>query len=163
MTDTDSDAAPLSLAALYAEHHGWALRVARGVVGDPHEAEDIVSEVFLAIHRAQANGGGPTGNARGYLRRAIQNEATKLWARRKFEQVTDEVPDTEQEDPAEALLRAISRQRALASSPPMYVQVLYRMDILGQSAEETALQLQLTVPSVKSILHRARGTLKLAA
>ena len=154
---------PLSLDHLYAEHHTWALRVARGVVGDPHDAEDIVSEVFVAIHRAQLNGGGPTGNARGYLRRAIQNEATKLWARKKFEQVTDAVPDTEEPDPAEALLRAIERQRALSKVPPSYAMVLYRVDILGQSTDETADALKLTVSSVKSILHRARSTLKLAA
>jgi len=159
----DERGAPLTLHQLYSEHHSWALRVARGVVGDQHEAEDIVSEVFLAIHRAQLNGGGPTGNARGYLRRAIQNEATKLWARRKFEHVTDTVPESEAPDVADALLRAVQRQEALSDAPPTYTVVLYRVDILGQTAEEAAAALGMSAPSVKSILHRARGTLRLAA
>lgn len=163
MRDADTSNSALSLDQLYTEHHSWALRVARGVVGDQHEAEDIVSEVFLAIHRAQLNGGGPTGNVRGYLRRAVQNEATKLWARRRFEQVTDTVPDTTEPDPAEALLRAVQRQKALNASPPSYAAVLFRMDILGETAEETAESLGMTVSAVKSLLHRARATLKLAA
>jgi RNA polymerase sigma-70 factor (ECF subfamily) len=148
---------------LYTEHHEWALRVARNVIGDTHEAEDVVSEVFLAIHRAMLNGGGPTGNVRGYLRRAIQNEATRVWARRKFETVTDEVPDTEQNDHAEATLRALQRARDLRNCPPMYVLIIFHIDVLGDDAEETARQLNITVPSVKSQLHRARSALRLAA
>lgn len=163
MAGDDVDGAPLTLDRLYAEHHAWALRVARGVVGDLHEAEDIVSEVFLGIHRAQQKGGGPTGNARGYLRRSIQNEATKLWARRRFEQVTDIVPETEEPDPAEALLRALERQKTLAAAPPAYAAVVYRMDILGHTADETAEELDMTVSAVKSVLHRARSALKAAS
>lgn len=148
---------------IFSEHYQWALRVARGVIGNTHEAEDVVSEVFLAVYRAQLNGGGPTGNVRAYLRRSIQNEATRVWARRRFEEVTDEVPDTVTEDPAEALMRALQRQRDLKLCPPMYTAVLYRMDVLGETAEDAAVYLGVTVGSLKSTLHRARNTLRLAA
>ncbi len=148
---------------LFAEHHAWALRVARSVIGDLHEAEDVVSEVFLAIHKARLNGGGPTGNVRAYLRRSIQNEATRIWARRKFEEVTEEVPDREEDDPAELLLRALARQRELAKHPPSYVLVLYGQDVLGEDIETTAERLHLSVSATKSLLHRARSALKRAA
>lgn len=148
---------------LFAEHHTWAVRVAVRVIGDTHEAEDVVSEVFLAIHRARLAGGGPTTNVRAYLRRAIQNEATRVWARRRFEQVTDEVPETHAPDPAEAMLRSLQRSNDLGKYPPLYTLVLYRMDILGENAEEAALSLNLSVSATKSLLHRARNALRLAA
>ncbi|SDH42296.1 RNA polymerase sigma factor [Microbacterium sp. 77mftsu3.1] len=152
------------LKEIYAEHHDWALRVARSVIGSSsHDAEDVVSEVFLAVHKAFLAGGGPRDNIRGYLRRAIQNQATQLWAKRKFEDVTDAVPEQEYPDPAEALLRAVERQRELTKCPPSYVIVLYRVDVLGESTEEAATALGMTVPSVKSILHRARKAITLAA
>lgn len=148
---------------LFNEHHSWALRVAIRVIGDSHEAEDVVSEVFLAIHKARLNGGGPTGNVRAYLRRAIQNEATRVWARRRFEQVTDEVPEEETPDPSEALLRALQRSNDLGKYPPMYAVILYRMDILGETAEEAAEGMNLSVSATKSLLFRARNALRLAA
>lgn len=148
---------------MYTDHHEWSLRVARAVIGDIHEAEDIVSEVFLSVHRAQLSGGGPTGNIRAYLRKAIQNEATRVWARRRFEQVTDEVPETEQNDHSDATLRALQRERDLSGCPPMYALVIFHMDVLGDDAVETARKLGLTVSSVKSLLHRARSALRLAA
>lgn len=149
--------------ALFTEHYEWAIRVAVRVIGDTHDAEDAVSEVFLAIHKAQLNGGGPKDNVRGYLRRAIQNQATKIWARKRFENVTDEVPEVETPDPAEGLLRALQRSNDLGKYPPMYALILYRMDILGESAEEASQQLHLSVPATKSLLHRARTALRLAA
>lgn len=149
--------------ALFAEHYEWAVRVAVRVIGDSHDAEDAVSEVFLSIHKAQLNGKGPTDNVRGYLRRAIQNEATKIWARKRFEKVTDELPEAEAPDPSEALLRALQRSNDLGKYPPMYALILYRMDILGETAEEASTALKLTVPAAKSLLHRARKVLRLAA
>ena len=149
--------------ALFTEHYAWAIRVATRVIGNPHDAEDAVSEVFLAIHKAKQNGAGPKENVRAYLRRAIQNEATRIWARRRFEQVTDEVPEVEAPDPAEALLRALQRSNDLGKYPPMYALILYRMDILGETAEEAATRLKLSVPATKSLLHRARTALRLAA
>lgn len=147
----------------FSEHHSWALRVAVRVIGDSHDAEDAVSEVFLAIHKAKLNGGGPTGNVRGYLRRAIQNEATRIWALKRFENVTDDVPEVETPDPAEALLRALQRSNDLGKYPPMYALILYRMDILGETAEEASTRLGLSVAATKSLLHRARNALRLAA
>lgn len=148
---------------LFADHHAWALRVARGVIGDTHDAEDVVSDVFLAVHKAKLNGGGPTGNVRAYLRRAIQNEATRIWARKRFEEVTEEVPDEATIDPAEALLRALSRQKELAKHPPSYTLVLYGQDVLGEPIDVTAERLNLSVSATKSLLHRARSALKRAA
>ena len=148
---------------IFTEHYTWALRVATRVVGDTHEAEDAVSEVFLAMHKAILNGGGPKDNVRAYLRRAIQNEATRLWARRRFEKVTDDIPEVEAPDPAEALLRALQRSNDLGKYPPMYALILYRMDILGESAEEASGSLGLSVSATKSLLHRARTALRLAA
>lgn len=148
---------------IYAEHYDWAVRVARNVIGDVHEAEDVVSEVFLAMFRAMQNGGGPTSSVRGYLRRAIQNEATRVWARRKFEDITDEVPDASEPDPADALLRALQRERDLSGCPPMYALVIFHMDVLGDGVEDCARKLGMTTSAVKSMLHRARQALRLAA
>lgn len=154
---------------IYAEHHAWAVRVACNVIGDRNEAEDVVSEVFLAVFRAIQAGGGPAKdkdgykNIRGYLRRAIQNEATRVWARRKFEDVTDDLPETSEPDPADALLRALQRERDLSGCPPMYALVIFHMDVLGDDVEDCARKLGMTTSAVKSMLHRARQALRLAA
>lgn len=148
---------------LYAEHHAWALRTAKGIIGDTHDAEDVVSEVFLAIHKAKAAGGGPTTNVRAYLRRAIQNEATRVWTRRRFEQVVEEIPDQATPDPVEAMLRALQRKHALRDAPPLWPLAIYHVDILGEPAEAFAEQYDLTVSSAKSLLHRAREAVRKAA
>lgn len=148
---------------IFAEHYDWAIRVAIRVIGDRHDAEDAVSEVFLSVHKAMLAGGGPKENIRAYLRRAIQNEATRIWARKRFETITDELPEVETPDPAESLLRALQRSNDLGKYPPMYALILYRMDILGESAEEASTRLGLSVPATKSLLHRARNALRLAA
>ncbi|MGE5721815.1 MAG: RNA polymerase sigma factor [Sphingomonadales bacterium] len=58
------------LAALYLAHHRELLRFLTARTGDPHEAEDVMQELWLKVTAGQH---GPVANGRAYLYRMAQN------------------------------------------------------------------------------------------
>jgi RNA polymerase sigma-70 factor (sigma-E family) len=75
-TRTDDE----SFAALFAAHHGEAVRLAYLLCGDAARAEDVVGDAFVKLYRRWNRGG--IDNPRAYLRRAVVNE-TNSWFRRR--------------------------------------------------------------------------------
>jgi|SRR5262245_4823283 len=161
-------------------YHDYAPRVyntARRMVRNEKDAEDITQEVFLQVVRKLPTFRGDSAFPT-WLHRVTINAA--LAHRRK--QALRE--DTHSADPLEDLLdqgqrprsdqpgvgppeeQLIDREevelieRAITALPAVYRTVLILSDLEGLSNAETAAQLGLTVPAVKSRLHRARLLLR---
>jgi RNA polymerase sigma-70 factor (ECF subfamily) len=73
---------PEAFAALYDRHARWMLAVARALTSSPTDAEDVVQETFLELHRSRA-ALARAGAPRAYLWRAVRNAALRGRARRR--------------------------------------------------------------------------------
>ncbi|OLT29714.1 RNA polymerase subunit sigma-70 [Nocardiopsis sp. CNR-923] len=168
-----------------AERHRHELRVhCYRMTGSFTEAEDMVQEALLRAWRNRATFEGRS-TFRAWLYRIATNVCLDALSRRRpnpdgatphgspFREVTwlqpypDELLDragSEEEGPE---ARAISRETVelaflatLQHLPPRQRAVLILRDVVGWPAEQTAGALEMTVPSVKSALQRARATLR---
>lgn len=70
-------------AAVFAEHHAEALRLAYLLCGDVHRAEDAVAEAFTNMYRRWRRGRIRSPGA--YLRRAVVNEVNSRFRRLALE------------------------------------------------------------------------------
>lgn len=145
-------------------HLSGVYRIARRVLADDMEAEDVAQETMLQLWRmareldADEHGIGP------WLRRVAANRAiNRLRSKRRFD-VTDEPPEQEvapvqlrgiaENDTAQRVRTALDalpdRQRAAL--------VLFHFEGLGQRAVAAALEV--SEEAVESLLARARRKLK---
>ena len=130
------------------------------------ELEDAVQETFIAAWRSAGSFHG-TGTVRSWLL-SIARNIERHQRRLRVNEPTDFVPlDALAEragwgcDPAETrrVAAALARDvldHALADLPADEREVLVLRELEGLSGEETADMLLLTVPAMKSRLHRAR-------
>ncbi|QTC89021.1 RNA polymerase sigma factor [Brevundimonas pondensis] len=152
-------------------------RMARGVVRDDAEAEDVLQEAYA---RAFAAIGGFRGEAgvQTWLTRIVLNEARDRVRRRRptvdldvLEQVQQQAevipfPNTfgggsPEVDAARMQIRGLI-ERAVDDLPAPFRMVFILRDIEECSIEETAANLQLKPETVKTRLHRARRLLRQA-
>jgi len=166
-----------ALRLIMERHNRRLYRVARSVLGDDAESEDVVQETYL---RAFTHLDGFRGEARlaTWLTRIALNEALeRLRKRRPFTELKhidaiDEqgearvivLPGARQEgDPEAAAARAEIRrliERAVDRLPDPFRIVFVLRDIEEMSVEATAGQLGLRPETVKTRLHRARRLLR---
>jgi RNA polymerase sigma-70 factor (ECF subfamily) len=152
--------------------YAFAMRMCRNV----EDAKDILQETFLGMIRALPDFRGES-RFTTWLYRIASNACLKKHRRGVFDPAPEQVisldglmprPDAEgrkpeipdwSQDAERALLRGELAQQleaAIDGLPREYRIVLLLRDVEGFSAEETAQMLQLSVPAVKSRLHRAR-------
>jgi RNA polymerase sigma-70 factor (ECF subfamily) len=148
-------------------------RVARGVVRDESEAEDVLQEAYTRAFRAIGGFRGEAGLST-WLTRIVLNEARgRLRARRPT--VAVEAIDTAQvlvfpsrlggEDPEASAGRAEVRrllERAVDALPAPFRLVFMMREVEECTVEETAQALGLKPQTVKTRLHRARRMLRQA-
>ncbi|HZH52867.1 MAG TPA: RNA polymerase sigma factor [Microvirga sp.] len=171
------DAAAIRL--IMQRHNRRLYRVARSVLGDDSEAEDVVQEAYF---RAFTHLDGFRGEARlsTWLTRIALNEALGRLRQlrpqvdlRAVDKITDHgearvivLPSARQDsDPEQAAARAEVRrllERAVDRLPGPFRVVFILRDIEELSVEETASQLGLRPETVKTRLHRARRLLRQA-
>jgi len=151
-------------------------RVARAVLGDDHEAEDVVQETYI---RAFAKLGGFRAEASlsTWLTRIAVNEALGRRRRRRRTVDLDAVDEAAREgdarmamfpmfrvsDPeAEAARSEVRRllERAIDRLPESFRIVFVMRAVEGMSTEETAAHLGLREETVKSRLHRAKRRMR---
>ena len=167
---------PAALEALVRTHqgrvYGFAMRMCRNV----EDAKDILQETFLGMIRSLQEFR-EESKFTTWLYRIASNACLKKRRRGvhdptpEQELSLDELmprPDAEgrrpeiadwSEDAERALLRgelSARMEAAIDKLPREYKIVLLLRDVEGLSAEETAQALNLSVPAVKSRLHRAR-------
>lgn len=150
-----------TLRALYEEHAPGLYRLAVAMIGDPVQAEDLVHDAFVRLHRV-ARPPAP-GRERAYLRRTVVNLAHDHHRHRAVVRRTT-VPANPYDPPsAEAAAAGAERDgvvaAAIAALPVRQRDcvVLYYFAELPDS--EIAADLGISVGSVKTHLHRARAAL----
>ena len=153
-------------------------RVARAVIGEDSEAEDVLQESYMrAYHKLDSFRGDST--LLTWLTSIVLNEARGRLRKRHtmvgLEQVDAASDDTHQviqfpskygsEDPAASAARSQIRhllEQAIDGLPPAFRIVYMMREVEEFSVEETASQLGVKAETVKTRLHRARRLLRLA-
>jgi RNA polymerase sigma-70 factor (ECF subfamily) len=158
------------------KHNRRLYRVARSIVCDDGEAEDVLQEAYLHGFSALATFRGDSSLST-WLTRIVVNEALQRLRRRSERPVSpmDPPPDsggqvipfpvsaTQSDDPEHtAARREICElvERAIDDLPMEFRTVLVARTIEGMSVEQTAELLGLRPETVKTRLHRARRMLK---
>jgi len=163
--------------ALVARYGGWIYRVARRLLGDPRDAEEVTQDVLLIVVQKIQTFKGEAAFSSWLYRIAVNAAYQRLRAKRTrpevplepFLPVFDEegrlaepVADwsAQLEDPAVAAEARAAIERAIARLPEDYRLVILLHDVEELPNEEVAQILGLTVAAVKSRLHRARLVLR---
>jgi RNA polymerase sigma-70 factor (ECF subfamily) len=150
-------------------------RIARAVVRDEAEAEDVLQEAYTRAFGAIAGFRGEAGIAT-WLTRIVLNEAHGRLRRRRKTVDLDELEiaqagaqvlnfpgmtrsDDPEADAARGQIRRIL-EGAVDALPEPFRLVFILREVEELSAEETAIHLNLKVETVKTRLHRARRRLR---
>jgi RNA polymerase sigma-70 factor (ECF subfamily) len=163
--------------ALMQRYNRRLYRVARGVVRDDGEAEDILQEAYLRAFSALSDFRGESSLST-WLTRIVLNEAFQRLRRRTDVPLADTGEDRRDQRGAEVIPlhafqtiidpeRAMAQQqlcrlveRAIDALPCDFRVILIARVIEGMSVEETAAAFDLQPETVKTRLHRARRLLK---
>lgn len=145
------------LSQLYTEHRARALAIARRIVGDTDDAEDVVQDVFVRLARAAPGFGGRAAWTTWLHRVMVNSSINWLRARKRRERLS-----LEPQEPLtpESLAAGMELERhfgaAMEEINEQQRQVLYLREVRGMSYPEIARLLRIPEGTVKSTLHRAR-------
>lgn len=149
--------------------------LARKMMRDPQDAEDVLQETFISVYRNLNNFHGDSSFSTWLYRIATNASLMKIRARKEPTLSLDEPIESEDNGslpreivdwaitPEEALLNGETRAQmdgAIAALPETLRAVFVLRDIEGLSVQETADVLGISVPNVKTRLHRARLLLR---
>ena len=142
------------------EHSRRLLAIARGIVGNRASPEDVVQQALLNLyqHRARYD----WHEAGGLMRRAVVNEALRLLRSPRMSVVADDLPDASDETPADEMVGRETVQRvrdAIGRLPEHFRSALVLYEYEKLSYQEIANTLDVTVPQVKTWIHRGRRQL----
>ncbi|HEX7271715.1 MAG TPA: RNA polymerase sigma factor [Casimicrobiaceae bacterium] len=155
-------------------HNRMLFRIARSILKDDSEAEDVLQEAYLAAYR---NIAGFRGGAKlsTWLARIVINEAYARLRRRKRDSVVIPLESAERgaveaimdeataERPEAAAMRAELRrllERRIDALPEAFRTVFVLRDVEEMSVEETAECLELPPATVRTRAFRARALLR---
>ncbi len=163
---------PDALQDFYREYGPSILSVAFPIVGDTWDAEEVLQDVVWTVHRKIHTFEGRTEfwwwvcqitrNASRMLLRKRKRVPTPI-SQGEVEYLieTGDHPSVATPEQALALLRAERRLGdELRQMDPLNRQVFQAMDLKGQTKEEAAEDLGLSVEALKSRLHRVRKALR---
>jgi RNA polymerase sigma-70 factor (ECF subfamily) len=154
---------------LVVSHRGPVFRFARRLLKDDAAAEDVLQETFLTAHRRLGTWRGE-GSFKSWLFAIARSEVLMQRRRRVGEpkdwEPMESLPELGAEagwgqamDPqalSERLEERSHLEAALGTLDEAEREVLLLRDVEGLSGEDTATALGLTLPAMKSRLHRAR-------
>ena len=147
-------------------HLGGALSIARRMLGDDAEAEDVAQEAFLRMWKSAALlEVGPAG-VKPWLRRVVSNLCIDRARVRVRLKITDDVPEVADEARQLSILEDDElRQRvdrALQSLPERQRLALTLFHYEGMSQIEIGNEMKISDEAVESLLARARRQMKVA-
>src|SRR6476620_730787 len=154
--------ASATIEELFREHGASVQMICSSMLLDRGEAEDAAQQVFLAAFRALANGTVPRKPA-AWLATIARNECRARAQTRPPVATSDELVDSADTDPSVLLLRHAQVSAvwdAIGELPPAQREALLLREVRGLSYDELADDLQLTRPSIRSLLTRARRALR---
>lgn len=153
----DAAAAILPVSQLYQQHRARALAIARRIVGDEDDAEDVVQDVFARLARKPEGFNGRSAWTTWLHRVMVNSSINWLRARKRREKLGHEPSETPSPE-AQAVGAEMQRhfQDALAQVSEQQRQVLYLREVRGFSYPEIAQVLRIPEGTVKSSLHRGR-------
>lgn len=146
-------------------------RVARAILRDDAEAEDVMQEAYVRAfqHLNQFEGRAPF--ASWLTRIAVHEALARLRSRQKIQQfdepgddaemevaIVEKSPDPEQQTSNQELARLLEQE--LLQLPEQYRTVMMLRDVEDLSTAETAEALGLTEENVKVRLHRGRSMMR---
>jgi RNA polymerase sigma-70 factor, ECF subfamily len=166
---------PTAFSVLVRRYDRYLYRVARSVLRDDDEAEDVVQQTFLQAFTKMADFRGEA-NLRTWLTRIALNEALGRRRRQRpiveigqldsaQERVRSQIylapltGSTPERAAARTQIRRILEQ-AIDDLPPAFRTVLVMRDVEEASVEETATVLGIRPETVRTRLHRARRMLR---
>lgn len=145
-------------------HLAVVVAVARRILNDEAEAEDVAQETMLKLWNGAAGIEVGEAGVRPWLRRVAANQAIDRFRSRSRVDVTDEVPEVadapQQERGLEAANRAGRVRQALDRLPERQRQALALFHFEGLSQIEVGKSLGISDEAVESLLARARRALK---
>ena len=157
-----------ALDALVKRHHDRVYRFGLRACRDAFDADDAVQEAFTRLARRPDVARHP--GALSWLMTVVKNACLRLLrpfarARRHLGQRSDELDEVPAHDvsPEHALerwqlVRAV--HEAIAALEPPYREVIILRDLEGMSGEEVSGALGISLPAMKTRLHRARQLLR---
>ena len=141
-------------------HSRRLLAIARAIVGNRASAEDVVQQamMYLYQHRERYDWRQPGG----LLRRSVVNEALRLLRQPRMTMVVDDHPGRGGDSPGRGMLDAelIAKVRqAIDQLPEHFRAALVLCEYENMSYDQIAEVLDVTIPQVKTWLHRGRRQL----
>jgi len=162
MADGAADAFEL----LVKRHVGPVSAIARRMLGDDNEAEDVTQEAFLKLWRLGAGLTIDGSGVRPWLRRVVSNLAIDRIRARRRTDVTDQVPEiavaADQLKVLEGDAVAERVDHALQLLPERQRLALTLFHFEGLSQREVAASMDVSDEAVESLLARGRRGLKVA-
>ena len=152
---------------LMRRHNQRVYRVARAVIKDEADAEDVMQQAYINAF-THLNQFQDRAQFSTWLTRITVHEALARRRKRKPEEMSEDVMETltsTQPDPERQAYAAELRgvlEAAVDSLPDTYRVVFMLRDIEGLSTSETAAGLELGEEAVKTRLHRARALVRRA-
>jgi len=163
---TAAQANPAAFAPLYLRYRTPVLAYCLRRLGDPRDAEDVASVVFVKAIRALPGFHDRDGSFRAWLFRIAHNEVVDLYKRRERHPETALSLETARRDggrsPEDAALLADERLRvhqALRSLPERERNVL-ELRLVGLETDEIARSLDITTQNVRTAQSRAIARLR---
>ncbi len=159
-------AAPLTIAEVYRQHAQAVARWARRLGGPSVDVDDVVQEVFLAVHRKLSGFRGDSSLStwlyritENVVRHRRRKERWRRWLSGSAEETAGQRPSAEQE-PAERIERRQAEARVyevLDGMKEKYRNVLVLFELEEMSGEQIAELYGAKTSTVWVWLHRARA------
>ena len=153
----DAAAEPLTFEELFADHHGRLYRALYMIVGNRHEAEELMQDAFVKVLERWDR----IDNPAGYLYRSALN-STRSRFRRLQLAAKRTLSAGEPEDPFAAADLRDQVVRSLRELPERQRAALVLLDLLDLRSDEAAKVLRVTPATVRSLASHARAALKLS-
>ena len=153
----ETTAPPLTFEELFADQHERLYRALYLIVGNSHEAEELMQDAFLQVLERWER----IDNPAGYLYRSGFN-STRSRFRRLQVAAKRTLSPGEAEDPYAAADLRDQVVRSLRELPKRQREALVLMDLLDYRSEEAAKVLRVTPATVRSLASHARAALKLS-
>lgn len=145
---------------LYRLHRQRALAIARRIVRDPDEAEDVVQDVFTKLSLGAVRFDGAAACTTWLHRVVVNSSINSLRAKQRRSRLATTADDAE--DPESCTLRGERHAQfleALDTLSPQHKHVVTLRDVRGHSYPDIARLLGVPEGTVKSALNRARARL----